>query len=485
MTSSTTARTSSGLLRGTREDGVDRYLGVPYAAAPVGELRFAEPAPAPAWDGVRDATAMGPTAPQTPYGPATAKFVANVIDPGDDYLNVNVWTPADARDRPVLVWVHGGSFAHGSNALDGYDGTAFARDGVVFVSVNYRLASEGFSVLDGAPLNLGLRDVAAALRWVRAEIAAFGGDPRTVTAFGESAGAGALGTLLASPGAAELFDRVILQSGAPGATEPKTAGRVTRKIARTLGIPATRAAFVGTEPVRLLEAEAAVTAGTTPITGGLGFGPAIGDDVVPAAPLEAILAGAGDTIPVVLGWNADEARLWLVPSGLVDRFSRVLFAAVRLRFRVGRRVLRAYRAAHPQAGRGELFGHLATDIVLRLPFHRVADARLERRAAPTYVYEFAWQSPVADLRAAHVMEIGFVFDRLRSPDWTALTGPDAPQRLADEVHAAWVRFASTGDPGWTAWSRERPVNVFDEPVSAVVDAPRDTELASWRKRSHD
>ncbi|MFJ1766882.1 carboxylesterase/lipase family protein [Amycolatopsis sp. NPDC088138] len=485
MTSEPTVRISGGRLSGTRENGIDRYLGVPYAAAPTGERRFAEPVPAPAWDDVRDATTMGPTAPQNPYGAETARLLANVVTPGEEYLNVNVWAPAGARDRPVMVWVHGGSFAHGSNALDGYDGTAFARDGVVFVSVNYRLGSEGFSVFEDAPTNVGLRDVVAALRWVRAEIAAFGGDPGSVTAFGESAGAIALGTLLAKPGAAELFDRVVIQSGAPMASTRKSAGRITRKIARKLGVSPTRAAFSDIPPDRLLAAEATVMAGSTPLTGGAGYSAAIGDEIVPRPPLEAILDGAGDPIPVLLGWTAEEYRLWFVPSGLIDRVGRLLFTAARLRFRIGRRVLRAYRTAYPSAGRGELFGNIVVDLLLRIPLHRMADARLARGAAPTYVYEFAWQSQVENLGAAHVMELPFVFDRLSSPDWTPLTGPDAPRKLAEEMHAAWVAFASTGDPGWRGWDGSRPTMVFDAPTSSVADAPRDAPLKAWRKRSAD
>ena len=485
MSRTVTTRVSGGELRGVRQDGIDRYLGIPYAAAPVGELRFREPQPAPAWSGVRDATKLGPTAPQNPYGPVVSKFLANVILPGDEYLNVNVWAPADARDSPVMVWVHGGSFAHGSNALDGYDGSAFARDGVVLVAVNYRLGTEGFSVLRDAPANLGLADVVAALRWVRAEIVSFGGDPRNVTAFGESAGASAVGDLLGSPHAAELFDRAILQSGAPGAVRPKRAGRITRLTAKRLGIPATREAFAAQPSSRLLEAEAALTANSSPVAPGPSFQAAIAEPILPRQPLDAILDGAGDPIPVILGWNAEETRLWLVPTGLQDRIGRALFAAVRLRFGIGRRILRAYRAAFPNAGHGQLVGELATDLILRLPFQRIADARLARRAAPTYLYEFAWRTAVGGLGAAHALEIGFVFDRLRSPDWVMFAGSDAPQALAGTMHAAWVRFAMTGDPGWRAWDAERPVMVFDHERSGVVEGLREAELASWRKREAD
>jgi para-nitrobenzyl esterase len=179
-----TVSLSMGEVRGSTADGIDRFLGLPYAAAPIGPHRFALPAPHPGWSGVRDATALGPTAPQAPYGGGIETLLPTVEIPGDEFLNLNVWAPAGASALPVMVWVHGGSLSHGANALSGYDGTTFARDGVVYVAINYRLGSEGFSVLDGAPLNLGLADVVAALRWVRSEIAAFGGDPNRVTVFG-------------------------------------------------------------------------------------------------------------------------------------------------------------------------------------------------------------------------------------------------------------------------------------------------------------
>lgn len=481
MSDRITTDVSTGPLVGLRADGVDRYLGVPYAAAPVGARRFGLPEPHAPWSAPRDATVLGATAPQNDYGPSTAKLLATKRIRGDEILTVNVWSPTDAVDAPVMVWVHGGSFAHGSNALDGYDGTAFARDGVVLVAVNYRLAVEGFAVLDGAPTNLGLEDIAAALRWVRAEIGAFGGDPGNVTAFGESAGAMALGTLLASPDAARLLDRVVLQSGPPSASSPKTAGRLTARIARRLGLRATRDAFVRVPPERLLRIEAEVTAGSTPLTGGLGHGPVIGDRLVPGPPLEALLEGAATDIPVLLGWNTEEWRLWFVPSALVDRIGPLFVAAARLRFRIGPRIMAAYRRAHPGASRGELFGNLAMDLVLRLPFRRLAESR-RARGARTWAYEFAWRSPVAGLGAAHAMELGFVFDRIASDDWVRLGGADAPQSLADTMHGAWIRFARTGDPGWPEWDAERTTMRFDT-ESAVVRSAGEDELDAWPQRT--
>jgi para-nitrobenzyl esterase len=479
MSTMTTLSLTGGRVRGSSTKGIDSYLGIPYAAPPSGELRFALPAPHPSWSGERDATKLGATAPQAPYRGAIGTLLPTVIIEGDDYLNLNVWAPSGSSGLPVMVWVHGGSFAHGSNALPGYDGTTFARDGVVFVAVNYRLGPEGFSVLDGAPLNLGIADVAAALRWVQSEIATFGGDPKQVTVFGQSAGSILLSALAAHPDASELFARAILMSGAPGALPLKRAALVTRLTAKRLNIAATRDSFTGVSAAELVAASDAVMAGGTPITGGPAFGPALGGELVPQDPLKAVLAGAGNDIPLLIGSTSEEYRLWFVPSGLLDKITPVLFAAARLRFRIGRRILQPYRANRPGASRGVIFGALATDILLRLPVNRVADARL-KSGAKTHVYEFTWPSPVLELGAAHAIELGFVFDGLHESDWSGLVGREAPQQLADDMHGSWIRFAKTGDPGWEPWSALRPVQTFDAPKSAVVYAPREDERAGWR-----
>ncbi|WP_022888358.1 carboxylesterase/lipase family protein [Agromyces italicus] len=486
----------SGVLRGSRADGIARFLGVPYASAPFGPLRFAPPSAHPGWSGERDATRPGATAPQAPYGGGLEQVLPSVAVAGDEILNVNVWTPetgqtapspagdgvggseapAEGRAlRPVLVWVHGGALSRGANALDSYDGSTFARDGVVFVAINYRLGSEGFSVLEGAPLNLGLLDVIAALRWVRHEIHAFGGDPEQITVAGQSAGASLIAAALAHPDGAGLAGRAILQSGPLAARSRERAGRITRLIAKDLGIAAERDAFAAVAPDDLVAAQLRVTAGTTPVTGGPGFALAIGDGL--PDPEAALGAGAADAIPVLIGSTREEARLWLEPTGLTARISALHLAAARLNFKIRGATMRVYRRNRPGASRGELFGALATDLLLRLPINRLADARL-RRGAATWVYEFAWSSPRLGLGAAHCMELPAVFDRLDAADGLALTGGEAPESLAGEMHDAWVAIARHGDPGWERWTADRPVRTFDTETRTVL-GPREDERASW------
>ncbi|MFK3732955.1 carboxylesterase/lipase family protein [Streptomyces sp. NPDC088090] len=518
-------------------DGVAAFLGVPYARAPFGALRFRAPEPVEPWEGVRKATEFGPTAPKRPYAPPLDALLPDPAVEGDDCLHVNVWAPwaptgqtdpTDSVDpvdpanpvgavgtvgpeggpssrRPVMVWIHGGSLVHGSNAVPVYDGTAFARDGVVLVSVNYRLGVEGFGVFPDAPANLGLRDQIAALVWVRENIAAFGGDPERVTVFGESAGAISIAALLASPLARGLFRRAVVQSGAPMALPPERARRTTEAVAKRLGIPATAKAFAAVDRERLLTAQTEVTAKGSPLTGsGHSFQIVVDGDVLPRDPAEALTAGgpvggagrpsAGQVhketaagagvdsggVDLLLGTTTEEYRLWFVPSGLVERLSPLMLRLALWKTRVPSRTARVYRANRPQARPGEVLGALATDKLLRVPLNRLADARLRAGAAGrTYLYEFGWPSPVLGLGACHALELGFVFDTLDTPEAKALTGPDAPRELAAAMHAAWVAFAADGDPGWRAWDAERPVMAFGPGRPALVAAPREDERRCW------
>ena len=470
---------STGALRGTRSGGTDRYLGIPYAAAPFGERRFVPPQPPAIWTGERDATAFGPTAPQLPYRGGIQKYLPTTEVPGEGILTVNVWTPAD-RDPsvklPVLVFVHGGALTRGSAALAAYDGASFARHGIVYVSMQYRLGQEGFAVLEGVPQNLGVLDQQAALRWVRREIGVFGGDPARVTVMGHSAGANTLTALLALPQASELFDKAILQSGPLQARSPKKAGRMTREIAKRLGVRATKQGFAGVTPRALAEAQAEIAAGGSPLGGGPAAALVIGGEAVPVDPLDALVAGAGRDIPVLIGSTSEEYRLWFVPTGALEKTRWSTLTVARLAARVPRRIVRAHRIRRPAATAGEVLGEIISDLLLRGPINRFADSRVGADA-PTFVYEFRWRSPVDGLGAAHAMELGFVFDSLGTPDAVAMGGPDAPQSLADAMHRAWVSFVIDGDPGWEAWSSRRPVQAFDADGGHIDYAPRAEDLA--------
>ncbi len=461
---------SSGAVRGTVRNGVAAFLGIPYAAPPTGVAAFAAPVAPEPWAGVRDATGYGPTAPQVGYPEPIAALLDNVIVMGEDYLNLNVWTPdPTGSGLPVMVWIHGGAFARGSNRLAIYAGDSFARDGVVLVGINYRLGVPGFASVQGAPENRGLLDQLAALAWVQDNIAAFGGDPARVTVFGESAGAMSVASLLSSPAAAGLFHRAIMQSGnATAAVAVADARKVTARVAGLLGVPADAAGLGSVSAELLLKAQTDVALemsvnpdprlyGSTVVEVGMGIMsmmPVVDGEVLPNLPIASIAAGAGSDIPLVTGWNADEFRFFLVPTGLA-----AMVTADGARGMIGR-----YEGAiaqfdeHVAAGTapGDALCMVLTDVAFRSGSMRLARVR---PGAPTYLYEFGVPNDEADLGAAHAVEIPYVFDALAEA--RRLTGPDAPQAVADAMHRAWVGFATTGEPGWSGFSVAGAVRRFD------------------------
>ncbi|MGX7728036.1 carboxylesterase/lipase family protein [Rhodococcus sp. 2H158] len=487
-----TVQTTGGTVRGTPTDGVWAFLGIPYAAAPVGAARFAAPGPRPHWDGVRDATAPGPTCPQAPYAAPAAALLGNVIEPGDECLNLSVWTPdPGASGLPVMVWIHGGAFTRGSNRIDSYDGRAFARDGVVLVGINYRLGVTGFLSLDGAPDNRGLLDQLAALRWVQDNIRAFGGNPDNVTVFGESAGGMSVAALLASPAASGLFHRAVVQSGnATAASDLEDARRVGAVLADRLGVPATAEAFGALAPDVLQAAQDALGLdlaqnpdparwGASVVQRGLGvmsMFPTIDGEILPSLPIDAIAAGAGTGVPVLAGTTTDEFRFFLVPTGIAAAITDDNLPFVLQRYGIDPALADLYAAHRPGATPGDVLAAVLTDYAFRSGTVTLADA-VARHGGTAWLYEFAWPSPVQDLRACHALEIAFVFDRLDVSH--RLTGDRPPQALADEMHRAWVQFATTGGPGWAPIDASRPVRVFGGEGDPVVADPRADELACW------
>jgi para-nitrobenzyl esterase len=477
-------KTTAGEVRGQVSEGVVRHLGIPYAAAPFGPNRFRAPAPVPEWDGVRDALEHGPTAPAPGYPSPFAELLPVVRIPGEEILNLSVWAPEGVRDRPVMVWIHGGAFVNGSSSVPTYDGSAFARDGVVLVAVNYRLGAEGFLHLPGSEPNRGLLDQVAALRWVQENIASFGGDPANVTVFGESAGAMSVGSLLAMPAARGLFRRAILQSGAGHhALTAATAARVAGYAAEKLGIEPTVEAFAEVSPERLLETQKALSAeaATTPDPARWGeitansmvFEPVVDGAVLPQLPIEALAAGASADVDVMVGSNRDEHRFFLVPTGFTDQVTEPVVAGVLAAYRLPDGALDRYRAVRPRASIGMVLADVMSDWFFRIPAVRLAEAH-----GRAHVYEFEWGSPAFDgrLGACHALELGFVFDTLASGG--VMTGDAPPQELADAMHAAWVAFATTGDPGWETYGEDRRVRRFGPEIVTATD-PRGDIRGLW------
>lgn len=459
-----TTRIDSGEIRGQRNGAIDRYLGVPYAAAPVGDLRFTAPQPHPGWEGVRDATTQGPSAPYLLKdfdALDLAPLVGSGWVKGDEYLNANIWTPANnPGGLPVMVWIHGGAWTGGAAMAPVHDGTAFARDGVVLISIGYRLGIEGFLPIPGAPTNLGMRDMIAALEWVRDNAAAFGGDAANVTVFGESSGAMSIGDLIASPLAEGLFRRAILQSGHGSMVRtPDVTAKVTRKVARLMGVEPTLDGFRSTtieQGLAALDKVSLPTAGLDlrgadgrdPAYGLSRFLPVHGDDVIPVVPLDAVRAGKGAGVDVLIGTNLEEMNIYLVPTGVKKKLGKLLSWFVLSRSQKGAgRILRAYAKTMPGARPGEVLAAAMSDLVFRWPARVYAAAHRGK----TWMYEMDWRSPAFDgeLGAAHAVEVPFVFDTLHTGAGPkGFLGETPPQALADRIHRIWVDFARTGSAPW-------------------------------------
>jgi para-nitrobenzyl esterase len=494
MTQRPVVRLKDGAVRGRMESGVASFLGIPYAAPPFGANRMCPPQPVEAWTGERDATAYGPTVPKGDYPPQYARLFPEVVIAGDHCLNLNVWTPdPDAAGLPVLVWIHGGSFMNGSGSVGGYDGAAFARDGVVCVTINYRLSAEGFLYVDDGTANLGLLDQLAALRWVQANIAAFGGDPARVTVAGESAGAMSVTTLLSMPLAEGLFVQAIAQSGAAAHTLTPDEGRmVGRHLAGALGVPAERDAIKGVPLHRLIQdaSDLVVEVQTAPDPAKWGrlalsllpFAPTVDGTVLPHAPLSAIAAGQGHDVRLLIGSNRDEARLFLVAAGTIDLIDDAILDTAASAYGLSPEGLAVYRANRPAARAGEILAAVITDWFFGIPALRVAEARASRGGGDTWVYRFDHPAPDDNHRlgACHGVEIPFVFDTITREEVHPLIGDTPSQAVADRVHRVWVDFISNGEPGWAGYdTASRSTGLLTDTITVIEDPSAD-ERRLWQ-----
>jgi para-nitrobenzyl esterase len=485
-------RTRSGRLSGRIADGVAAFRGIPFAAAPFGERRFAPPAPAPTWDGVRAAVVPGPGCPQPTVREDPLDAYFNPPTLGEDCLTLDVRTPdPGSSGLPVMVWIHGGGYLTGAGSVPAHDGTTFARDGVVHVSINYRLNVDGFLHFPGGSANRGLQDQVAALLWVQENVAAFGGDPGNVTIFGQSAGGVSVMNLLAMPSAAGLFRRAIAQSGSTVATAtPETALEVTRRLADVLGIAPTAEAFAAVELDRLVPPTLPLTLEfNDPLVWGRQafqispFRAVLDPDTLPEPVPAAISAGASGGVDLLAGSTRDETTGFLQVLGMFDEVNEhwAAFALDTFGLRVDQ--LETYRkASRPDAGRTELLQAAWTDWAFRIPTLRLLEAHRGR----SFGYEFSWQSPALPpgFGANHAFEIPFVRDGLESfrsvgPMAAAILGEQPPQALATAMHRAWVDFATHGDPGWAPYEPATRTTMRFDTVSEPVDDLAGTERELW------
>lgn len=482
--------TAYGRVQGLQERGVCVWRSVPYAKAPVGERRFRPPEAPEPWAGVRDATRFGPVCVQVenPLNPWEQK------EQSEDCLSLNIWSPAaDGAKRPVMVWIHGGAYVFGSGQSPWYDGTSFARSGdVVVVTINYRLGPFGFLYLGdvaGEPYaasgNCALLDQVAALRWVKENIAAFGGDPDNVTVAGESAGAWSVGALMAMPQARGLFHKAILQSGIPiSFLSKEQAMQTTHHILAALGLEPGQWHHLLEVPARDLLAAAQ----KLPPGGGMALRPVLDGVVFAETFWNAIQSGSAAGIPTLLGTNQDELMLW---AGRNPRWRKASDEEILQSFAAQWGPLPDQARAYYLEGRSGtdlIRGLVRLGTMSRFEYPTMRAAELQSAHAPVYMYRFDFASTARGgvLGAAHALEIPFVFNTIHDASARALIGegPDHP-RVAAVMHEAWTRFmhqgvpAAAGLPAWPQYEPNRRATMVFDAQSHVEEDPHAEERQLW------
>ena len=469
-----TVDTASGTLQGSAQNGVAVFRGIPYAAPPVGPLRFHPPEPVTPWPGIRDATQDGPIAPQARSRLADA--MGDFTRPQDeDCLTLTIWTPAaDTGGRAVLVWLHGGAWSSGAGSIPWYDGAILAREqGIVVVGVNYRLGALGYLHVPGlSPGNLGTMDQVAALRWVQTNIAAFGGDPARVAIAGQSAGAASIGRMVMDPAARPLFRRTILQSGSFGRTP------LTRDQSAEIG-----AAFLQLldgdprtiPPAKLVEAQGALArarakfADTNPP-----FMPIL-ETTMDQPALHAAIADAAGDLDVLIGTTREEVHAFFAASpamadppadAVAERFATLAGDA---------NAIGAYRARRPGASVMDLLSDLGTNDTFGWPSMRLAQA-LSERGGHVHAYQFDWAPPHSRFKACHCIELPFVFGTFDAwPDAEMLHGgnPAMMAALSATVRAIWGSFIRDGSQAlaWPGYEATRRMTMVLGEICAPVGDP--------------
>ncbi len=488
------ATTANGMVRGSTDNNVRVFKGIPYGAA----KRFAAPTPPVPWAGVRDTLAFAPMAPQPPLnlGGLFASWTFDT-DMSEDCLALNVWTPAlrDGGKRPVMVWFHGGDFASLSGSRNVFDGVRLCNRGdVVVVTLNHRLNAFGYMYLGGvapqlgAVANPGMLDLVAALQWVRDNIGEFGGDPGNVTIFGQSGGGGKVATIMAMPAAAGLFHRAIIQSGSYArnahlqAMSPSEASDHARSLLAALEIAPADAAKLADLPMAALVAglSKAARQSNRPV-----WRPVADGTVLPAGPWWPNPPAVSAQVPLMIGTTATEMTMLI---GTFDPASFTLDDAG-LRTRMATmfkpdevdRVIAGMKASHPGASPADLFFWITTANMFQKGAWSHAAQKAAQNAAPVYLYELDWRTPVdgGKWQSPHSLDLALVFDNVAKSAAMVGTGVDA-QKVADQMSAAWIAFARSGSPAtpslpWPAWRPDSRATMVFDVQSRVIPGYRDEE----------
>jgi para-nitrobenzyl esterase len=448
-----------GRLRGEASGGALAFKGVPYAASPTGAARFEPPGPLAPWAGEREATTHSSSAPQLRNAdPPLFAYTSPVVAQSEDCLTLCVYTPGlrDGARRPVLVWLHGGAWSTGAGTAPVLDGSALAHEqDVVVVAVNHRLNLFGFLYAEGLGPeagNNGVLDMIAALRWVRDNAAAFGGDPGNVTIFGQSGGAAKVAATMAAPAAEGLFHRAIMQSGS-GALRlamPEDAARAAHGLLAEFGLKEGEAARLREQSVeRLLAAMAKVVSANG---GANNFRPVLDGVVFQQHPFDTGVPAPAQDVPLLIGSVETEITYNLAPdrrnfSLSADQVRARVQRFLRLDATATDRVLSDYRSAMPGASPSDLLVMICSDQNYRMGMIRAAELKARAGRAPAWLYMFTWRSPAMDglLRTPHTAELPFMFGNLGTATEFTGNGPELPA-VRRRMMALWASFARTGRP---------------------------------------
>ena len=511
------AETSFGKIRGVDNNGIKIFKGIPYGASSTGSNRFMPPAEPADWSDVRDVLGYGHSAPQrdpaAPPPPAGALTISgeNLPAEGEDCLVLNVWTPAvgfagnGGPKRPVMFWCHGGGFATGSGSSPDNDGTNLARRGdVVVVTINHRLNVLGFANLSEFSADfadsgdVGMLDIVQALKWVRSNISQFGGDPNTVTIFGQSGGGRKVETLLAMPSAKGLFHRAIIESGAAvKVVDRNVAVRNSEQLLAKLGIDRKNVRALQKLPVEKIMAAYFVVVkenpGVDPSLGG--FSPTVDGKILPQHPFYPNASPVSSDVPVMIGCTRTEMTLFSLndPSAFSLNDADMRKRVNDLLGDHASAMIELYRKLNPGASPSDIHFLIASDYRYGAPTMIAAQRRAALGKAPVYVYYFTWETPVQGgrLKSPHTMEIPFAFDNVKISARMTGGGADA-MALADKVSDAWIAFARTGDPNtpklpqWPAFeARDRATMVINNTSKVVNDPLREERLAMFQAMNLD
>lgn len=477
--------TESGKVQGYRtDDGISVYKGIPYAANPfTAARRFQNPQPMQPWQGIKKTVSDSPV-PQ----PGRTSAQPLVGRAGD--LTLNIWRPDDIKGKiPVMVWIPGGAWIREDATEPVYDGSVFAKKGVMIVTVNYRVGVDGFMHFAHRPDNRGIADQIAALKWVQRNIANFGGDPGRVTLFGQSAGAGSVAIHLGNPETKGLYQQAILQSPPVQWISPADATRITEQFSRNLGISADPEA-VARVPFEALVQNVLKVGNQIKdparwgklSLGGTAFLPVADNKIIVRSPIEDLANSDSNRVPVIVGSTDSESRLYLVPGGGLQKFTEKDVSTVIHQMGLPSGTLQAYAKNSINAqSPGDIYAQIMSDYTFRMPALKIANIMSKNQN--TWFYNFSWRSPAyhGRLGAAHFVDVPFTFGTIHTKEAENFVGVNPPVSLSESINNAWVSFAKYGNPGWPQYSDKDKQTMMFNTTSSVATS-MDPQIASlWEK----